>query len=137
MEWTWKLNLDDVEYNQCNFVCESGYISRAIEDYKYGCVEPFCGDGTSSIRRSKENAVMSENPMSYNQIHYVPGGRRYEKYWEYVENITSEDAFYEWVADKNGCYFWCPEDRLCKRDMGSNTHAITTDSRKWTCYATS
>lgn len=133
--WTQKASLDDVEYNKCNFVCESGYISRASDDYKYGCVKPFCADGSSYNRVPKENSVMSENPLSYNYIRHVEGGRRYEKYWQYVENITSEEEFYERVADKNGCYYWCPEDRLCKRDMKSRTHPITTDSKRWTCYA--
>jgi len=133
MTWTQKASLDDVEYNKCNFVCESGYISRASDDYRHGCVKAFC----QSYHEIKDNSVFIENPMSYNTIHYQSGGRRYEKYWEYVSEVDWEDAFYEWAVGKNWCYYWCPEDRLCKRDRYSSRHEITDDSRLWTCYATS
>ena len=143
MNWTCNGNdSSSVESNQCQYACEWTWnlvCKVNWEAWSIGCVEVVCNDSTAANRDTVSPGRKWEKPGTNNgnydsSLFYFAGGK-YKQYRQYQEATNMED-FQNKVANKKWCYFWCPEDHLCKLDpwggIGNDPYSMDT---YWKCYA--
>lgn len=106
--------------HQCKYTCNTGSV---CSPNGVGCEVVSCNNYRS------QGAVVARARK--------PTGR--QDYRQYFFGATSDSDFQFKVKDSAGCYYWCPENRLCKKygnwdlnDLPATSYNMTY---YWKCYS--